>query len=77
MNWSPSPVKAWAARTAYQYTGGPDPRTLEEQYRVSEQIKRAQENFDRKIPYGAASIRTIYDLEKDEEMGKQGVAYVR
>jgi hypothetical protein len=57
--------------------GGPDPKTIDEQYKVTERMKRAQDNFNRKIPYGAASIRTVYDLEKDEELGKQGVAYLK
>jgi hypothetical protein len=40
-------------------------------------MKKLQEDFNKKIPYGMASIRTIYDLQKDEELGRQGVTYVR
>ncbi|KAG8832641.1 hypothetical protein FRC17_000953 [Serendipita sp. 399] len=73
--WTPGPVKAFIVKNAYQYAGGPDPRLIDEQYRITEKMKAAQESFHRKIPYGAASIRTVYDLEKDEEMGRQGIAY--
>lgn len=70
-------MKTFVARNVYQYVGGPDPKTIDEQYKVTERMRQAQENFNRKIPYGAASIRTIYDLEKDEELGKQGTAYAK
>ncbi|CAG8671324.1 1894_t:CDS:2 [Acaulospora colombiana] len=73
-HWTPGPVKSFIVKNAYQYAGGPDPQTVDEQYRITERMKKAQENFNRKIPYGAASIRTIYDLEKDEELGRQGAA---
>ncbi|PVG04292.1 hypothetical protein CPB86DRAFT_778559 [Serendipita vermifera] len=76
-HWTPGPVKSFIVKNAYQYAGGPDPQTIDEQYRITERMKKAQENFNRKVPYGAASIRTVYDLEKDEELGRQGVAYVQ
>jgi hypothetical protein len=74
-HYTPGPMKTFVAKNVYQYVGGPDPKTIDEQYKVAERMKRAQENFNRKIPYGAASIRTVYDLEKDEELGRQGVTY--
>lgn len=76
-HWTPGPVKTFVAKNLYQYVGGPDPGTLDEQYKVTERMKAAQDNFNRKVPYGSASIRTIYDLEKDEELGRQGIAYVK
>lgn len=76
-HYTPGPVKTFVAKNVYQYVGGPDPKAIDEQYKVTERMKAAQENFNRKIPYGAASIRTIYDLEKDEELGRQGVAYTK
>jgi hypothetical protein len=70
-------VKTFVVKNAYQYARGLDPRTVDEQYRITERAKKAQENFNRKVPWGAASIRTVFDLEKDEELGRQGVAYVK
>ncbi|KAG8780733.1 hypothetical protein FRB91_000588 [Serendipita sp. 411] len=75
-HWMPGPVKSFIFKNAYEYAGGPDPRLIDEQYQITERMKAARESFHRKIPYGAASIRTVYDLEKDEEMGRQGTAYM-
>ena len=70
-------MKAFVVENAYQYAGGLDLRTIDGRYRITESAKKTQENFNRKVPWGAASIRTVFDLEKDEELGRQGVAYVK
>lgn len=65
-------------RRAYRLAGG-DAYTndLKERYRLEERAQSAQESVYRNVPFGAAGVRTLYDLEEDARRGHGGVSYSR
>ncbi|CAE6436599.1 unnamed protein product [Rhizoctonia solani] len=71
----------WSQRMiqwAYSAAGGDTKRQeLDERFRVSETLRKANDRIYKDVPFGAAGIRTAADLVTDDEAGPGGVAYDR
>ncbi|KAJ7641051.1 hypothetical protein FB45DRAFT_1053673 [Roridomyces roridus] len=68
----------WALQRAYRSAGGEtNMEELREKYRVEERRMKAEEAVYRTVPFGAAGVRTAYDLEQDAKMGRAGVWFTR
>ncbi|TDL20300.1 hypothetical protein BD410DRAFT_791085 [Rickenella mellea] len=75
--WTPGPWRAYALRILYSHSLTPD-----QQSQISGniakgkvQLQKANESIYRKVPFGAVGVRTVADLQRDEEMGRVGILY--
>lgn len=77
--YTPGPWRQYAIRALYTHALTP---SQQDQFthnlvRGRDKIQSANESIYRKVPFGAVGVRTLADLQKDEEMGRGGIWYDR
>lgn len=77
--WTPGPWRQYALRALYSHSLSPEQQgqVTENISRGKEQLRKANESIYRTVPFGAVGVRTVADLQKDEDNGRGGVWFDR
>lgn len=74
---TPGPWKQYALRILYSHALSEEQRgnLTESITKGKAQLRKANDSIYTKVPFGAVGVRTLQDLQKDEELGRGGVWY--
>ncbi|CEH13349.1 hypothetical protein CBOM_01280 [Ceraceosorus bombacis] len=75
--FAPRGITRWVGKRVYRAVGGNERRDEAlRQYGVQDKLDSAKKAVER-VPFATAGVRTAWDVQRDQELGRGGVRWIR